>query len=232
VIPFSYIVKSPIVLAVFIIASTVFAQTPTPHPNALTPDLYQFEDLTAPEISLAGNWSITSDVWGDYLTTNSGGDTLDFYVTNASYVSIYSVGFNSGAYFQLCIDGTDCQEWRTTSPGVEAQIMHSFNVQGNAHINIENARANRSIGLDMLIIGSQYVDISSISGTGGTSPTPTPNPAYIYGTISGVSGTVTTRFDVTVTAGEVAISSALLFLFFSMWSVAIIALVLKRYVWQ
>lgn len=58
-----------------------------------------------------------------------------------------------------------------------------------------------------------FTPAGSVSGTGGDCD------CFIYGSISGVSGTVSTRFDMVVTAGDVAVSSALLFLFFSLCAI-------------
>lgn len=194
----------------FCIASTVFAQTATPHPNALPVGIYQFEDLSSPEIELSGpGWSLGSTNPIDYLQNTNASDEMVFYVTDLSaYLLINNSSNVANSDFRVCVDAV-CEDFVSEDDGWYTQ---GVNLSGtNSQITIINLDGVRN-RFDYMIVGATGAVASTVSGT---YPTATPNPAYIYGTISGVSGTVTTRFDMTITAGEVAISSALLFLFFS-----------------
>lgn len=223
-------------LFVFLLAVgvRVTAQTPTatPHPNALPPGMYQFEDLSSPEMELTGSdWSIRIFGGGDTGDTGLGsdddGDTLTFWVTeNADYILIYrKTTSSSTGEWSICVDAT-CQNAQDKGGGggLEPYAVDLF--ETNSEVVITKTNGNESI-FDFMTIILDPNSIQAVSGTSSSSPTATPEPYYIYDTISGVSGTVATRFDMVVTAGDVAISNALIFLFFSLWAIFLILVIGK-----
>jgi len=211
------------VVAMFCIATAVYAQTPTPHPNALTIGAYDFEDLSAPQINLTGSFSIVSFSYVDSLFASNTNDEINFYVRDVDYLILQSFGGSSGVDYRVCVEYV-CDDF----------VHYSF--EFFQHI-IQVPDRNAFVQIIKLDDGDSYFDYMIMDGVQTSvsssivSATATPNPAYIYGTISGVSGTVQTRFDMVVTAGDVAISSALLFLLFSLFSILIIAVVYKHHVW-
>jgi len=213
----------PIIVSFFCGSGLAFGQTATPHPNALPVGGYVFTELSSPDIELGGTgWGIRSQTGQTRLHTLTDGDTLTFYVEdNADYLMIFGDGFTSNSYWDICVDAT-CQTIndRNDTGGDKTVLVHLLGT--NSEVVITKNGGNRTQFQYMQIILDPD-SITAVSGTGGgVSPTATPEPYYIYGTISGVSGTVSTRFDMVVTAGDVAISNALIFLFFSLWAIFII----------
>lgn len=209
----------------------VHAQTPTPHPNALQPGMYQFEDLSAPQIALTGvDWTICRPGGGlspEGLCNDDPGETLTFYVEGVDYLTFQAYFYSSATgQFSLCVEGVcTSHNHRIGSTGFLGQF--AFDVGGNAEI-VYATENNASNFLDYIQLYPLPIDLSSISGTGGSSPTPTPEPYYIYGSISGTSGDVDTRFDMIITVGDVAVSSALLFLLFSLWAFIFLVVIPRR----
>lgn len=224
---------------------TANAQTATPHPDALAAGLYQFENLSSPQIELTGiDWTICNlTTSGDVqrsLCDDDSGDTMEFYVTNTDYILLQAIFNSAGSSaddISITIDATPYWSGLLRNPGSSGGSFDFVTIDPddtNAQITITR-NTNQAGRYDFMILQPPPIDLSSISGTGGTSPTiPTATPiAYaIYGTISGVSGTVPTRFDYYVSAGDVGISVALLFLLFSIWSILIIYFVVVRDVRQ
>lgn len=212
----------------------VHAQTPTPHPNALLPGMYQFEDLSSPDIELTGSdWSIcplnaiVSATSPQGLCNDDIGETITFYVQDTNFLEFQSNFFTGNSYpgFEICIE-SNCASYDLR--WYETMAHFALDVGGNAEIVIATTRNANPLFLDYMVLHPFPIDLSSISGTGGSSPTPTPEPYYIYGSISGSNGDVDTRFDMIVTVGDVAIASALLFLMFSAWAFFFLVVIPRR----
>lgn len=223
-----------VICVVLLMSSGVHAQTPTPHPNALQPGIYQFEDLSSPEIELTGiDWTIcpanpvVSATSPDGLCNDDPSETLTFFVEDTDYLEFQTQFFSGNSYpgFEICIE-SNCDTYDLR--WYETFAMFAFAIGGNAEIVITTTRNANPLFLDYLVLHPFPVDLSAISGTGGSSPTPTPEPYYIYGSISGSNGDVDTRFDMIVTVGDVAIASALLFLMFSAWAFFFLVVIPRR----
>jgi hypothetical protein len=96
---------------------------------------------------------------------------------------------------------------------MQAIAVDLFETNSQVTITIEND--NETLFDFMTVIESPQPEI-------------TPEPYYIYSTVSGSSGSIDTRFDMVVTAGEVGITSALLFLFFSLWAIIFMFFFIRR----
>lgn len=215
------------VLLSFLFVQGVYAQTPTPHPNALSQGVYELEDLTAPEITLTGSdWTICGMASGSTilgLCNDDPDNTLEFFVEGIDYIvfQMRTASDSTLPAFDICLEGV-CESYAFRSSTGLASFP--LDVNGNSNV-LFTTVGNGYHVLDFMTLHPLPIDLSAISGTGGAVPTPTPEPYYIYGTISGVSGTVATRFDMTMTVGEVAVSSALLFLLFSLWAFILLVII-------
>lgn len=207
------------------------AQTPTPHPNLLTVGLYQFEDLSSPEIELTGtDWSIRDTGYDTGLGDDDIDDTLTFWTgTDSDYLLLGVYSPNSGdSEFDICVDAT-CQSIAHDIMDGDLIIpIDLFSTNSEVVITKTQSNSKESV-FDFVALVLDPNSIQAISGTTpGVSPTATPPPYYIFGTVTGVSGTVATRFDMVVTAGDVAITNSLLFLFFSLWAIICIVVFVRR----
>lgn len=226
-----------LVILIILVAIPVHAQTPTPHPNALPPTFYNFRDLSSPEIELTGTWVIA----GGCLRGVNIGASITFHVTNASdFAHIVALAINTTgprAYFNMYIDDALIYGDDTFK---DFNGLHTYYLDlpsSNSEIRIQITTTNGDyLHLCHLELFPDYQGIldaisssssGSVSGT-VSSATPTPIPYAVYDTISGVSGTVSTRFDYLVTVGDVAVSSALLFLMFSLWAGLLIVVVVRH----
>lgn len=220
------------ICAFWCFAGLAHAQTPTPHPNALTPGYYNFEDLSSPEIELTGaGWSVSTfrNVTG--LNNASSGDTLTFWVlANAHYLTIYRRTFDNNTNdgeWTICVNTTGCTDVIDYhGVGLDPVLIPLSGTNSEIVITHTNTRDTLFDAMTIALDPASIVT-GVVSGT-SPSPTATPDPAIIYGTVTGVSGTVTTRFDMRVTAGDVSNVSALLFLGFSLWAIVLLVLFMSR----
>jgi len=202
--------------------SGVHAQTPTPHPNALNIGMYQFEDLSSPEIELTGtDWTIQSYRGSTVLGNSTDTETLTFWVTElADYLTIYRVTTNvelTAGEWSVCVDAI-CQSTEDYSgEGIEAYAVDLFETNSQVVITKEDDEATL---FDFMTI--------ALAPSSLTSSEETPEPYYIFESVSGTDGNIETRFDMIVTVGDVAVSSALLFLFFSLWAFILLVIIPKR----
>ena len=175
------------VLAVLCTAFTAFSQD-------VQPGVYQFETVTAPQVNISGTWFVS----GDVLLSSVSGSYVEFAVSdNVQYVEIELQQNTSGTYGNYNICASACT-------GSSRQSL-AVNVSGTVTI----AKTDNE--------ESRFDYFKAVQSVPTPVPTPTPNPAITYSSISGISGTYGTEFHMTVTAGDVAISSALIFLLFSLW---------------
>jgi len=188
--------------------------------SSLLPGVYQFEDLTSPDIELEGSWVITNSISGttfpvDFLSSISGTSNLQFNVIDASYLIIYQgVWDHDLEDFTIQVDETSYD----ISNDYPSASIQSIPIPVSISSTVTITRANDSqIYLDYLTIHPVII------------PEETPEPYYIYSAVSDTDGNpVDTRFDMIVTAGDVAIASALLFLFFSLWAFIFFLVIPKR----
>lgn len=206
------------------VGAVCYAQTPTPHPHALDIGVYDPVTLSSPEIELVGTWAIESSSVIEYLQSRSAGATLTFYVTdNADYIMWQSNTNTTTSDYTVCIDGIDCESFSHHDSQWLMSGMSLNNTNSEIKFTADNNDRNR---YDLLIIGG-----SKSSSVSGTTPEPQPTPAYIIaGTVSGTDGDIDTEFHYLMTAGDVSIINALIFLFLSFWAVILILLVFKPHV--
>jgi hypothetical protein len=206
----------------------VHAQTPTPHPDALSQGLYQFESLTAPQINLTGSdWTVCASFSIGALCNDDPANTLTFFVEDVDYfvIKTYFSIVASAPSFQVCIESV-CGSYSNRNES--GWNEWAFNVGGNAQIVLTTLTNADILLLDYMTLHPMPVDLSAISGTTGSSPTPTPEPYIVYGSVSGTSGDVETRFDMAITVGDIAVSSALLFLLFSLWAFIFLVIIPRK----
>lgn len=98
--------KRLIVVALFFITTISYAQTATPDPNALALGMYQFEDLTSPQIELSGNWYLS----GSRLASDLEDSTATFFVDEyADYLVIHrAVTTTDFGTWSICVDSEMC----------------------------------------------------------------------------------------------------------------------------
>jgi len=193
----------------------VYAQSP-----ALQDGIYQFEDLTSPEIELEGTWGITSAVDSinfplDFLSSISGTSNLQFSVVDSAYITIYQgVWDHDLDDYTIQVDATTY----SISNDYPYPSIQTIPIPVSISSTVTITRDGDSqIYLDYLTIHSAPI------------PEATAEPYYIYNSVSDTDGNaVDTRFDMIVTAGDVAVSSALLFLFFSLWAFIFLVIIPKR----
>jgi hypothetical protein len=167
----------------------------------------------------------------NFLLSNSG-ETIDF--------DIQAGGFEIVgkwlADIQVCIDDGSIMDCKT-NPAWSATMNDNLRYSGIASYLLDYTK-NHSVTITtsgyMEFDGINVIQQSTIYSSGGApAPTATPNvtptPApYVYNQIDTPDGIVNTRFDYTATAGDTAIATALLFLFFSMWAMIIMWLFVVR----
>lgn len=212
-----YIAQTITIVAVFCIATVVFAQTPTPHPNALDNGFYDFTELTSPDIELSlGGWSVGSD----YLR-GSGAYQMEFYVTdNTDFVVMGATADHSSdtARFDICVVAVS-RCWNMRFDHSEQKFIELYEI--NSLITI--TRDNNNMLFHFMELHAVQ---SAISGTQDITTEST--PAYIVASaVSGTNGDVDTEFHYVVTAGDVAISTVLIILFFSLCAFIIIMMVFR-----
>jgi len=203
-------------LAVFFVMVGGWVQAQPP--IALEAGVYQFDELTAPDIDLTGDWVITSNVDGtdypvDFLSSITGTSSLQFNVVDSSYITIYQAVWDH-----------DLDDYTIQVDDTSYDISNDYPSSSIETISIP---VSVSSSVTISRVGTAQIHLDYLTIQSAPQPTPTAEPYIIYDTISGVSGTTATRFDMSATAGDVAISSALIFLFFSLWSIFLILLIGK-----
>lgn len=203
------------IFALLAIGTGVYAQTPVPtaHPAALGVGLYQFEDLSSPEVELTGaGWLVQSNI-ATGLRNSQNGNTMTFHVDeHADYMLIYREKRPATSTWQICVDAvcTNVNDFGYSTASIEPVPIQLY--ETNSQIVITKTNGGISIYDYMTIVQSEVIPSE---GTGTGTAESTPEPYAVYGSVEGESGTVETRFDYLVTAGDVAIVSLLLVFFFS-----------------
>lgn len=211
------------------------APTPTTHPDALEPGLYHFELLDSPYIQVSGtHWSVTDFRYMTGLENDTNGESLSFWTSPNAYYIVVKQRINDSSSndgtFEVCVytyysDCVDRGSWYRDSDTFVIELGGSL---WNTQVTFTKTN-NQVNSFDYMEIfpNSLRETLPPFSGEIAPYDTPTPDPAYIYGSISGVSGTISTRFDMVVTAGDVAVTNSLLFLFFSFWAIVFIIVVVR-----
>lgn len=216
-------------LIFLVVGGMVNAQTPTPtstpHPNALDVGMYQFEDLTSPQIELTGTWSIKVSDTTEFLSSSENGATLSFHVDSlADYLIIErEVRSTSVGTWSICIDSLPCEAVTDSGNTMSIYPVAIELPDTNSHVVITKTNAMET-AFDFMTIQFGLTNFDSLL------PEETPDPNYSYSSVSGTEGEIETRFDMIVTAGDVAVSSALLFLVFSFWAIVIVYFVVHKHV--
>lgn len=210
------IVRNLLFVLIFTVGAVCHAQTPTPHPNALQNGYYEFKDLASPQIELPeGSWTVGSD----YLR-GSGAYEMEFYVTDETdFLIIGATAEHSSdtARFNLCVVALSrCLEIRLEY--TEQEYIELYEI--NSLITIIRTNNNTRF---------HFMELHSVANTGSVSGTEAvATPDYVVPiTVSGTSG----EFHYVITAGDVSIINALIFLFLSLWAIILIMLVFKPHVW-
>lgn len=177
----------------------------------LEPGYYEFE--SAMGLTYTGSWTEVNNGTNYQMIANTSSSIVEFEV-DGDYMIIYRVMGTNLGQAEVCIDSVCSYLESKLATGNYQYTPAGYVLSGDdphtVSIQRVNNSANNGVVLDSFMIW-QTVSIS------GSSPESTPEPYYTYSTVSGTSGDIDTRFDMVVTAGDVAISSALLFLFFSIW---------------
>lgn len=176
----------------------------------------------------------------------------EYYISNVPYTGVFSTAgetiefdIQAGGFqivgkwladIQVCIDDGSIMDCKTNQAWT-ATMNDNFRYSGIASYLLDYTR-NHSVTITtsgyMEFDGINVIQQSTIYSSGGApAPTATPNvtptPApYVYNEIDTPDGIVNTRFDYTATAGDTAIATALLFLFFSVWAMIIMWLFVVR----
>jgi hypothetical protein len=217
----------------FCMTSFVYAQTPTPHPHALDNGFYFYEDLSVDQLELSAGWNTTSCIYGYCGAWTTSGNTANtvyarvYYTESSDYAEITSVGDSGDSTYGICT-AYGC------SPSSGDHLIRSLLItrfiplQDNGYIDFYSRD-----GRDKLVHSVELKTYEPIAGViSGTNPlaTSTPNPSIIYGTITGVSGTVATEYHNIITAGDVAVSTSFLFLIFTIVLFAVVVVVFGSHV--
>jgi len=202
--------KKLIVIAVCIITTITYAQTATPHPNTLSVGLYQFEDLSSPEMELTGNWYIS----GNTLASDQTDSTATFYVDEfADYLIIHRGVTNTlSGTWSICVDSAMCGIISDYGNGGIEPVAYSL-LDTNSEIVITKLDDNPS-GFDFMeiAVGSNAITspvIVYVPLVATPIATTTPETMTF---ISGTDGNYT-RIDNSVTTGEQFIGIVLTMMF-------------------
>lgn len=182
----------------------------------LDPGYYEFE--TAPGLTYTGTWTTTTLMTLSYRNAGAQNDNVTFQV-NGDYLIIYRILTSGFGQAEVCIDSV-CSYMESKA---------SVNVFGYPAWFILSGSDPHTVSITRTQTGSNAVALDSFAVIEAIEDVPesTPEPYYIYGSISGSEGDIETRFDMVATAGDVAVSGALLFLFFSLWAIGLMYFVLR-----
>lgn len=184
--------------------------TSTPHNSALGFGMYQFEDLSSPQIELTGTWSIEVNGTTESLISSENGATLTFHVdTTADYLLIYrSVTDTNFGAWSLCIDAMPCLSISDSgTDGIEPVAIELSDTNSQIVITKTDGNVSKfdfmtiSVGESAFIqtptaVSSPVVIFVPIIATPIT--TPTPNHVDYIETSEGAN----VRLDNTVTTGD------------------------------
>lgn len=185
-----------------------YAQTP----SVIPPGVYQLEEMTSPQLNLTGSWVITSTISGttypiSFLSSISDTSTVTFDVYGNSLIIYQGVYNHTLDLWELSINGTP------------QAVSNDYPQEAIQPIPIPLSGISSTVTITRAGTSQIYLDFMSLHND------PTPDPNITYGSISGTD--IETQFNMSVTAGDIAISSALLFLLFTIWIVIFIALFVR-----
>lgn len=155
--------------------------TSTPHNDALVIGMYQFEDLSSPQIELTGTWSVDVDETTETLVSSEDDATMTFHVNEfADYIIIHrEVKPALFGTWSMCIDAMPCLDVSDYSTGMGIEPIAFQLPDTNSQIVITKTNSNES-AFDFMTIeigeGAIWQEPNVIVIPLIATPIPTPAP--------------------------------------------------------